>query len=205
NSSKIELAIADKKFDFKNPALHWNGNAGAIIFNAANAGLQWKNGQSISMKLSGIEDFLGRAAPTLESTLTVDYKTFTAVPPLPTLASYAEMGSGSFETSLDSWKGGDKFDAILQRDTSTAASGYASLKLTCPSNAAAFTAWARQESFDASAYPYLEFDYRIPPQLRVDLLVKVNGRDYSIEFTDRTPSFPRLGKIADVKADMQWH
>ena len=84
------------------------------------------------------------------------------------------MGDGSFETSLDkwsSWIGGNRGGAILQRDTSTAASGYASLKLTCPSNAAFFSASAGQTPFDASAYPYLEFDYRIPPQLRVDLLL----------------------------------
>ncbi len=205
NSSKVSLQVDDKTFDFKNPALHWNGDATAIIFDAADAGLSWKNNQSVAVQLSGVEDFLAHAAPPLKSTFTVDYKNFTAVPPLPTLASNANMGSGRFETSLDSWKGDGKFDAILQSDTSTAASGYASLKLTCPSNAAAFTAWVRQDSFDASAYPYLEFDYRVPPQLRVDLLVKVNGRDYSIEFTDRTPGYSRLGKIDGVKADMQWH
>jgi hypothetical protein len=205
NSSKVSLQANDKTFDFKNPALHWNDNATAIILDAADAGLSWKNNQSVAVQLSGVEDFLAHAAPPVKSTFTVNYKNFTAVPPLPTLANYADMGSGSFETSLDSWKGGDKFDAILQRDTSTAASGYASLKLTCPSNAAAFTAWVRQDSFDASAYPYLEFDYRVPPQLRVDLLLKVNGQDYSIGFTDHTPGPPRLGQIADVKTDMQWH
>ena len=205
NSSKVSLQVDDKIVDFKNPALHWNSDATAIIFDAADAGLSWKNKQSVAVQLSGVEDFLMHSAPPLKSTFTVDYKNFTAVPPLPTLASSAEMGNGSFETSLDNWKGGGKFDAILQRDTSTAASGFASLKLTCPSNAAAFTAWVRQGSFDASAYPYLEFDYRIPPQLRVDLLVNVNGQDYSIGFTDHTPGYTRLSQIADVKADMQWH
>lgn len=205
NSAKVSLQVDDKTFNFKNPALRWNNEATAIIFDAADAGLSWKNHQTITAQLSGVEDFLTRAAPPLKSTFTMDYKNFTAVPPLPTLAIAADMGSGGFETSLDNWKAGGKFDAILQRDTSTAASGYASLKLTCPSNAAAFTAWVRQTSFDASQYPYLEFDYRVPPQLRVDLLLKVNGRDYSIEFTDRTPRDPRLGKIADVKADLQWH
>jgi hypothetical protein len=205
NSSKVSLQVNDKAFDFKNPALHWNDDATAIVLDAADAGLQWENNQQITVQLSGVEDFLTRTAPPLKSTFTIDYKKFTAVPPLPTLASSADMGSGSFETSLDSWKGGGKFDAILQRDTSTAASGYASLKLTCPSNAAAFTASARQDSFDASAYPYLEFDYRVPPQLRVDLLLNVNGQNYSIGFTDRTPDYTRLGQIADVKADLQWH
>jgi hypothetical protein len=205
NSSKIALQIDGKNYDFKNPALHWNTDATALIFDAADAGLSWKNNQSIAVQLSGVEDFLSRAAPPLKSTFTVDYKKFTAVPPLPTLANTQDMGSGSFETSLDDWKSDGRNGAILERDTSAAASGYASLKLTCPANAAPFTAWVRQLPFDASAFPYLEFDYRVPPQLRVDLLVNVNGQDYSIGFTDRTPSFPRLGTIDGVKADLQWH
>ena len=229
NSSKISLQVDDEVFVFKNPALwwhadlktidyfkkpalHWNDDATAIVFDAADAGLSWKNNQSVTVQLSGVEDFLTHTAPPLKSTFTVDYKNFTAIPPLPTLVSSVNMGSGSFETSEDkwsSWYGGNRGGAILQRDTSTAASGYASLKLTCPSNAAFFRASVGQTPFDASAYPYLEFDYRIPPQLRVDLLLFVNGfkngHGYSIGFTDRTPFYPLLGQIADVKADMQWH
>ncbi|MEO6907692.1 MAG: hypothetical protein ABI210_07360, partial [Abditibacteriaceae bacterium] len=205
NNSKISLQVDDTTYDFKNPALHWNDDATAIVFDAADAGLSWKNNQIVTAQLSGVEDFLAHAAPPLKSTFTLDYKNFTAVPPLPTLANFATMGNGDFETSLDSWISTGKDGAVLQRDTSNAASGFASLKLTCPANSVPFTAWIRQQPFDASLYPYLEFDYRVPPELRVDLLLNVNGQNYTIGFTDRTPGYTRIGQINDVKADSQWH
>lgn len=209
DSSKISLQVDGNTYDFKNPALHWNDDATAIVLDAAGAGLHWKDGAPVAVQLSGVSDFLGRAAPPLKSTFTVDYKTFTAIPPAPTLENL-QMGLGSaesegFENSMEGWQSSGADGAIVERDTGNAASGYASLRLTCPANAAPFTAWVRLQPFDAAKIPYLEFDYRVSSQLRVDLLLDVNGQNYCIGFTDHTPGYPRLGQIDGIKTDLEWH
>jgi len=205
NGTDVAMEVNGQKIDFKNPALHWNKDATAIVLDADDAGLHWKNGQTVTAQLSGIKDFLRQSAPPLKSTFTVDYQKFTAMPPAPTLKDIALSGAGGFESSLQGWQGAGNNGAILQRDTTTAASGYASLRLTNPANATPFLAVVTRQTFDAANFPFLEFDYRVPPELRVDLLLTVNGKDYNITFTDRTPGNPRLGELKDIKANLQWH
>ena len=58
--------------------------------------------------------------------------------------------------------------------------------------------------FEASRYPVLTFDYRVPDTLRVDLLVDVAGSRRQIKFTDNDATWPVIGRI-EAAADGQWH
>ncbi len=58
--------------------------------------------------------------------------------------------------------------------------------------------------FDASRYPTLTFDYRVPASLRVGLLVDVAGQRRTIRFTDNDATWPTIGRIETI-ADGQWH
>lgn len=58
--------------------------------------------------------------------------------------------------------------------------------------------------FDAARHPILEFDYRAPADLRVDLIVSVDGRRRLIKFTDNDQTWPVLGRIG-TQTDGQWH
>ncbi|MCX7598254.1 MAG: Ig-like domain-containing protein, partial [Armatimonadetes bacterium] len=62
--------------------------------------------------------------------------------------------------------------------------------------------------FDAAQLPILEFDYRVGPDVKVNLYAQVNDRTYEIIFTGR-PDGAGLadlaGRIENVQADGQWH
>ena len=49
--------------------------------------------------------------------------------------------------------------------------------------------------FEASRYPVLEFDYRVPAELRVDLIVEVDGRRRVVKFTDNDQTWPVIGRL----------
>jgi hypothetical protein len=58
--------------------------------------------------------------------------------------------------------------------------------------------------FEASRYPRIAFDYRVPDTLRVDLIVDVAGERRQVKFTDNDATWPVIGSIGAL-ADGQWH
>lgn len=205
-SRRINLSVDGKTFQADSPYLSWSGASNLLSLDAGNAGFNWKQEREVPLKLTGVQDLLGKSVPEWTSTLKVDYSALQAQPSLPALDVLKEVASGTFEESLDEWapKEGSG-PAIVERDSSTSASGKYSVRLTSSANAATMGAWIRRTPFDATRYPVIEFDYKIPPDVRVDFQLRLGGQVYTIGFTDRTPAFPRIGQIADVKADGQWH
>lgn len=225
----VKLKVGEREFTAASKWMQWNGDE--LVFDAGAAGMRWKDGGSLGVQVSGVNDVQGRAAPEWKGNLTVDYaahKTAPGVPkvqiegvptprPLPELrnvdlpqptvpAPIFGAGDGTFEESMDEWLSVDPTeDAILERDSSTAATGKYSLRLTSPKNAARFWATIRTSGFDAAKVPVISFDYKIPPQLRADFMLRFDGKDYSIQFTDKDNPAPRLGAVPDVIADNQWH
>lgn len=66
------------------------------------------------------------------------------------------------------------------------------------------------EEFNAKEFPIMEFDYKAPPDLRINVLVKVKGRWYDIVFTDTPKQYLRinmkkLGVFENVQLDNKWH
>jgi hypothetical protein len=63
-------------------------------------------------------------------------------------------------------------------------------------------------TLDAHDYARLSFDYRLPPEAKVNLYLDAHGQWYEIQFSGRPDSGPRatmIGKIDGVQADNQWH
>ena len=63
---------------------------------------------------------------------------------------------------------------------------------------------------DAQQYRIIEFDYKIPPDVKINFMVKLDDRWYDVEFTDDPKEYPHLniekiGKIVDVRTDNKWH
>jgi hypothetical protein len=109
-----------------------------------------------------------------------------------------------FETGLHSWQAGS--GALLDRDDSTAAEGSASLRIASPSLAANLFAYAVHDSFDASQFPLLEFDYRIHAGVQTDCVLSVAGLSHSIGMTDRSGQGRFLGSFEPpVAADDTWN
>jgi hypothetical protein len=206
NLKNLKLAVGARSFETDSPYLRWDGAAGVLRLEAAEAGLSWQNGEEISLALIGVQDRLGRSSPDWKGVLKMQYATQKSTPVPPQLAALKSAGAGTFEESLDEWSTREgEGGAIVERDSSTSASGKFSVRLTSPTNSASMGAWVRRTPFDAVKFPVIEFDYKIPFDVRADFHMSVGGQIYSVGFTDRTPQYPRIGQIADVKADDKWH
>ncbi len=66
--------------------------------------------------------------------------------------------------------------------------------------------------YDVRRFPIVRFDYRVPSDVKSNLLVKAGGRWFSVGFTDdrqdlvgRRVNIAHIGDIENVVADDQWH
>jgi hypothetical protein len=206
NLKSLKLTVGARSLETDSPYLLWDGAAGVLRLDAADAGFHWKNGEEIPLVLSGVQDRLGGSTPDWKSALKVQYAAQKTVPVPPQLAALKSAGVGTFEAGLDEWSTREgEGGAIVERDNSTSAAGKYSVRLTSPTNASSMGAWVRRTPFDAVKFPVIEFDYKIPFDVRADFQISVGGQVYAIGFTDRTPQYPRIGQIPDVKADDKWH
>ena len=67
---------------------------------------------------------------------------------------------------------------------------------------------AAPDTLDARDYSRLSFDYRLPPETKVNLYLVSGGRRLEIQFCGRKDPAPQatmIGKIEGVTADSQWH
>ena len=103
-----------------------------------------------------------------------------------------------FEAGLGKWAGtpGNSAVRLVPRGDGLA------LAVTNPRAGGTFELPIPIEPFDALARPRLTFDYCVPPDVKVNLHVKMNGREHAVLFTDtaaRVAGIPVLGRV-DVKA-----
>lgn len=114
-----------------------------------------------------------------------------------------------FEQGFDGWSDGDNPDgALLERDSQTASQGRWSLKVTAKVSGSSFAVWTGATRFDARRYGTLRFDYRIPPEVKVNLYFKFADEWYAIPFTggeEHPPYVQVLPPIPGVQADGKWH
>jgi hypothetical protein len=210
-TKELKLRAGGRDFDLSSPFLTWDGAAGVLRLDAGQAGFTWKDGERVPLALSGVLDVQGHAA-SKDDAVEVSFRAHQAAPPLPRLLiGETEAPRDTFENGVDGWEKKDEGGAIIERDATVAASGHASLRLTCPANAALFGAWIRRNGFDAAQHPLVSFRYKIPPSLRADFVVGFNGQEYAVGFTDgpqpnkKIKPPPRIGAVDGVQADGQWH
>ncbi|MBI3945126.1 MAG: hypothetical protein HY321_04350 [Armatimonadetes bacterium] len=113
-----------------------------------------------------------------------------------------------FEQGMAQWRGAT---ARLSLDGRTAARGKRSLAIENGEPGGEFKAVAIAGTFDVCQAGRLSFDYRVPPDVRVNLYVRIGRVYYAIGFTGQGQiNLPfgvlaTLGKIEGVKADDAWH
>jgi len=131
----------------------------------------------------------------------------TVIPPTPRAAN-APIAD-DFETSLGEWQSFSSPPTIeLAPDSSTAASGKRSLRITDLVSGGSFGAYAVVTPFRATDSPKLSFDYRLPPGVRVNLYLYLNDRWHAITLTTEEPPSSAttiLGRLEGIQADDKWH
>ncbi len=184
------------------------------------AGLGLTSGDVLRITVRGVRDRAGnRLEQPAELRYQVNLDADSQPPLLPTVTLGEEyLCHEDFETGIGTvtpYPRGDS--AVLARDDSTAASGRYSLRVYNPIEGGPFGVCLHGEPFDAGKYRLVTFDYKIPPRLRVDLAIEVDGKWRAINFTDKPmdritdeasdcdDDLPRIGAVANVIADNRWH
>ena len=117
-----------------------------------------------------------------------------------------EKDMGTF-AARDRWVG-----AALSRNNRVTPDNSYCLKLANENHGGNFSCTVLDRPFDVRKYPVMGFDYRIGPNVRIDFLLKVNGRWCNLRFTDdpvdyrnQDVNIVNLGAIEGVVADGKWH
>ena len=114
------------------------------------------------------------------------------------------LADHDFETTMPWSAYGGASGARLVRDTSTAASGEASVKLINHLVGGTFGATVLGSAFSAGQHPLVSFDYKADGSARADLRF-TTGTTAVVEFTDNDTTYTRIGTVPNLRADGQWH
>lgn len=136
-------------------------------------------------------------------------------PPAPTISSptHPSLCQDTFEADLGQWSNmSNIFGASVLQSDDTAATGNFAVKLINMEEGGDFANYIRWEPFDAREYPMISFDYKIPADVKVNLIGYVNGMWKEIVFTDDPKTaetfdedlYRSIGAIEGVTADNTW-
>lgn len=135
--------------------------------------------------------------------------------PLPGPAAVVHLTSSThpallndFETDVGEWQRMEPSAVKVTRTAETAAVGRWALRLENRAPGGEFAVSAVRTGFDAVRMPRLAFFYRIPPEVKVNLFLRCQGKVLEAGFT-APPSTNRgtvyLGPLPQVQADGRWH
>lgn len=204
----LEMRIGDRRFGIDDRALRWRPAERKLTLDLREAALQPVPGQPVEVVVNASDRVGNRAAP-LQFAFTPGLKADTTPPDLPTLAGGpAPLLDCDFEADLgplQPW-GVDAAVALRRaRDpvVGQPRGGQWCLEARCTKLGGLFGVSLGVAPFEVSRYPLLEFDYRAPQELRVDLIVEADGRRRVIKFTDNDQTWPVAGRLGAV-ADDRW-
>jgi Tetratricopeptide repeat len=207
NPSSLAVAVSGRELTLASPGVSYDPAAGALAVDLGRAGFWFDAGQSVEMALVKAADWRGNALAEPQAwRFTYDPKLDTEAPAPPAVAAArGYLCQDTFEDGFGSWQPyATSIPAEITRDNSTAASGQWSLRVYNPRSSGAMGAVARPEPFDAGVYRVVSFDYKLRPEVRIDLYAVVNGTGYSVQLSNNDGA-NKIGAFADVKADDQWH
>ena len=205
----LGLRLANRRFGVNDRALRWRPAEGKLTLDLREADLQLPPGQPVEVAVSA-SDRAGNPAVPLRFVFTPDLKADTTPPALPVLVGRpATRLDCDFEAGLSPIEPWGSDAGVALRRARDPVAGEAQGGQWCLEARATKLGGLHGVSlgvapFDASRYPVLQFDYRAPRELRVDLIVEVEGRRRVIKFTDNDETWPVIGYLGAV-ADDRWH
>ncbi|MFQ6133548.1 MAG: hypothetical protein ACE5R4_16010 [Armatimonadota bacterium] len=117
--------------------------------------------------------------------------------------------TNTFERDMGEWHTLVKPVSVrLDRDNTTASAGKHSLKITNLRPGGSMVAYALTEGFRASQWRHLSFDYRIPPEVKVDVYLYLGDAWHTVRLTGGyvgAAGVHVLGSFDNVQADGRWH
>lgn len=209
NERSLAISIGDRRFGLGDPALRWLPAEGKLALDLREADLQPAPGEGVEVTACA-SDRAGNAAAPLRLAFTPDRAADTTAPDPPSLVGTpSALLDCGFETDMGPFQpwGVDAGVALRCARGPVAGNprgGGWCLEAQSTKLGGLFGVSLGVTPFEASRYPILEFDYRVPPELRVDLIVEVDGSRRVIKFTDNDQTWPVIGRIDTVR-DNEWH
>jgi len=195
--------------------LRYDPEAGRVIWDCRTAApkpVVFPDGATVTYRLKQARDFAGNALPDLPPwTFTMAYAEDRQGPEVAVESpSHPSMAQDTFETDLGHWYSPGE-SARLTLDPTTAAHGRSSLKITNALRGGPCDAWWEHEPIPLGQRLLVSFDYNLPADFRVDLLVRFQVAPdpfdgwRALGLTDLDSPLPRLGRLPDIRADGRWH
>ena len=136
-------------------------------------------------------------------------------PQAPEISSltHPSLCQNTFENHLDEWENmSNTFGATVFRSSENVRSGNYAVKLVNTEEGGDFASLVRTTPFDAQLYPIIHFDYKIPSDIKLNLIALVNGMQKEIVFTDDPKTvetfdddlYRPIGQIVNVVNDNTW-
>lgn len=208
--SSVVLNVGGTDYTVSNSGLTYLSDRGLLLWNCERTSpgpTVFKDGQEVQVELKQAADYAGNAVTSLPSwTWVMDYSKDTTGPVIAEVdcSTHRTVLAQTFETGLEGWSNrGGAEGAAVERDTTTAASGQASVKITQQRNGGHMQALVTSKAFPADTYPVISFDYRFDKGLKLDLLLYMNGQWWPVSMTDDNAG--ALGRIPGMRADGNWH
>ncbi|MFP4057466.1 MAG: hypothetical protein ACLF0G_11410 [Candidatus Brocadiia bacterium] len=199
----VQVVPSDPAAGYSPEAATFDPVAQRLAVDLTRLPLTFKDGQAVELSV-GARDFRGQAMEAREVGWTFAASQDDQPPRLLKLeGSHPYLCHDDFETGFGQWAASSEY-AIIERDGSTSGSGRYSLRIHNAYGGGPFPVTVRSEPFDAGRYPIVAFDYKIPNNLRADLVLTIDGSKHTVRFTDPHGS-NCLGAIPGVKTDGQWH
>ncbi|MGC9320199.1 MAG: hypothetical protein ACP5KN_19355, partial [Armatimonadota bacterium] len=206
----IVLSVGGTDYTVSNAGLTYMSDRGRLVWNCEETSPKptvFDDGAAIDVKLKSATDYAGNPVIELPQwAWTMDYSKDTTGPRIARIdcSTHRTHIAHTFESSTEGWsnRGGSQ-GASVERDTSTAASGEASVKLTQQQDGGHMQALVTSKGFPADKFPVISFDYRFDPGVKLDLLVYMMGQWWAIAMTDNPSG--TIGRVPGMRADGKWH
>ncbi len=207
NPASVALRINDIAVALGAPGFAFDPVTGVASVDAARAGASFRQDNEVHVTVERAADWRGNELASAHEWVFAYDREQDEQPPAPPVVELprAPLCIDTFEDGLGQWHNrSEGVPAALSLDDTTAASGKRSLRVYNPASGGGMGAVARSEPFDAGVYRLVSFDYKLRPEVWIDLYAVVNGTGYSIQFTNNDGA-NKIGEVADVQADDQWH
>lgn len=186
-------------FNVSTGAFRWEWSLASQLFDRPVA-----DGTEVTVQLAQLRDCVGNATNPSQKRFKVDYASDKKPPPIPDVSAktQAVLFFDTFARSLGQWANWSS--TTVTRHFDAERKDYC-LKLAAAAKDGNFAVYARTERFDLAEYPWISFSYRMPGNVKVHLLVHVNGNWRAVPLTVPCTAYPNLGQAPGFKADGKWH
>jgi hypothetical protein len=198
DAGRLAMQVGSHKATLKDPALTMDWERGRLTYDPARAEGTFENGSVVNC--SFVVAALGSPDPPTVTWQYVASRTHDRTPPGRVHVEGQQEPDG-FETGREGWHTEDH--AACGADRSTASTGRASLRLFNTHDGGKFLVYRPVGHRPVGAVPVIEFDYKAPPHVRTDLVLRTGRGFAAFKFLDRSGK-NRVGSIPDVVADNTW-